>query len=66
MFLLVVISTLFSDFYLTMKYAKGWVSSDRNSSAIKTFIKEEDKCVYFIDVWDSEVKTCGNYELKLY
>ena len=64
--ILFLISILLSDFYFTMKYAKGWVSQGRSGTAIKEFIKEEDGCVYFVDVWDTKVKTCGDYEIKLY
>ncbi|HRF69813.1 MAG TPA: hypothetical protein PKV66_00115 [Candidatus Pelethenecus sp.] len=62
----VVIISALSDFYLTMKYGKGWVSQGVNGTAIKTFIKEEAGCVYFVDVWNTQTKTCGDYELKLY
>ena len=66
MFLLTVFSAFTMDFVFTVKYGKGWVSQGRSGTAFKEFIKEENGCVYFVDVWGTSVKTCGNYELKRY
>uniref|UniRef100_A0A6H1ZF82 Uncharacterized protein n=2 Tax=viral metagenome TaxID=1070528 RepID=A0A6H1ZF82_9ZZZZ len=63
-FAIVVIYVLGTDFYKTMKYSDGWVWQNRHGTAVKEFIKEEDNCIYFIDVWDREVKTCGIYQIE--
>lgn len=62
--LFILIGALGTDFYKTMKYSVGWVWVERKGTAVKEFIKEEDSCVYFIDVWDKEVKTCGIYQIE--
>jgi hypothetical protein len=54
------------DFYKTVNNGIGWISQDRNSTAVKKIIKEEGGCVYFVDVWGSDGKTCGSYEIKRY
>jgi hypothetical protein len=61
--------TLFAiiiELYKIEKYSIGWVWVERKGTAVKEFIKEEDKCIYFIDVWNNNVKTCGIYQIKKY
>lgn len=62
----VVATVLIVDFKMTMSNGIGWVWQDRHGDAVKEFIKEENGCVYFIDVYDSEMKACGNYVIKKY
>lgn len=54
------------DFYVTVRYGKGWVNQEKHMQAYKTIIKEENGCVYFIDVWNNEDKMCGIYGIKKY
>jgi len=63
-FAIVVICAFGMDFYKIMKYSDGWVWQDRHGTAVKDFIKEEDNCIYFIDVWDRDIKTCGTYQIE--
>lgn len=65
-FLCLVLVAFGMDFYKTMRHGEGWVTQGRHGTAIKEFKKEEGNCVYYIDVWGNDTKTCGAYELKLY
>lgn len=52
------------DLFKTTKNGVGWVWQDRNGVAVKQFLREENGCIYFIDVWDNEGKTCGTYRVE--
>ena len=54
------------DFYKTTKNGIGWVYQAKHGTAIMKFIKEENQCIYFIDVWENEGKICGDYQIKLF
>jgi len=65
-FVLFLIFIIGVDFCMTIKNGIGWVWQGRKGTAVKEFIKEENDCVYFIDVWDNKNKACGIYQIKKY
>jgi hypothetical protein len=65
-FISVCIIAVGMDFYKSVAHGKGWVSQDKNGRAIKELIKEENGYVYYIDVWNTNGKTCGAYDLRMY
>lgn len=66
LFLSVTITALIMDFGKTSQNAIGWVWQDRNGVAIKELLEEKNGCVYYIDVWGNNGKTCGDYQLTIY
>lgn len=54
------------DGFKSVKDGNGWVSQDRRGEAFTEIIKEEDGCVYYIDVYGSNSKACGSYVVKRY
>lgn len=65
-FVTVVLFALGADLFMTMKNCVGWVHQDNHGTAVKQFIKEEDGCVYYIDVWGRDSKACGSYVVEKY
>lgn len=65
-FILLIVVVLGADFTKTMQNSVGWVYQANHGTAVKEFQKEEDGCVYYIDVWDNSGKTCGVYEIQKY
>lgn len=62
--MLVVFVVLGAKIYKTIKYAQGWVCQEKKCEAVKEFQKEENDCIYFINIWDNSVKTCGVYSVE--
>lgn len=50
----------------TLKHGVGWVWQDKKGSVVKQFLKEEDGCVLYINVWDKQSKACGSYVIEKY
>lgn len=65
--ILLVFAAFFVDFYMSITNGRaGWVWQDRNGTAVKQFLKEENGCIYFIDHLNNESKTCGSYRKEVY
>ena len=52
------------DITLSVGKGNGWISQDRKGEAFLEIIKEENGCVYYINVYGSDCKACGSYVIK--
>jgi hypothetical protein len=54
------------NFYKTITNSIGWVHQGTEGYAVMEFQKEENGCVYFLDVWSYDTKVCGAYSITRY
>ena len=64
--LIMIVFALVVDITLSIQKGNGWISQDKKGEAFLEIIKEENGCVYYIDVYGSDCKARGSYVINHY